>query len=85
MSKTKADYIKELVLIAFKIDEKANLMHEKTEILQRMAKLAKQNLKDTHEFKLLESKVNHPTVTDFGNEISDLQRIVTKLKKFKWD
>lgn len=37
MSKTKQDYITELVLIAFKIELKVNKSEEKTKKIQRMA------------------------------------------------
>lgn len=84
MSKTKQDYLNELVLVAFKMDEKANRQHERTKIIGRMASLAKQGLKDTEEFKRLEMKWKHPVVTDFGNEMDELQHIVKKLKKYKW-
>lgn len=82
---TKEKLINELVSIAFALDEKASKMNEKTKQLQRMAYLAKQGLKDTQEYKNLEIKFQHPTVTDFGNEINEIQKIVPKLKKFKWD
>ena len=85
MSKTKQDYLNDLVLIAFKMDEKANRMHERTKRLQRMAILARQGQKESQEFKQLEQEFKHPTVTDFGNEMNDLQRVVKQLKRYKWD
>jgi hypothetical protein len=85
MSKTKQDYLNELVLIAFRMDEKANRQHERTKKIQRMASLAKQGLKDTEEFKRLEMECRQPTVTDFGNEMNDLQRVVKQLKRYKWE
>ncbi len=84
MSKTKQDYLTNLVLIAFQMDEKANRMHDKTKRLQRMSSLAKQGLKESEEFKRLDMEFKHPVVTDFGNEMNDLQRVVKQLKKYKW-
>ena len=84
MSKTKQDYQDELVLIAFRMDEKANRQHEKTKQIQRMASLARKGLKDSDEFKALERKYKHPVVTDFGDEMNDLQRVVKQLKRYKW-
>ena len=84
MSKTKQDYLKDLVLIAFKMDEKANRQQERTKKMQRMASLAKQGLKDTDEFKSLEREFRQPTVTDFGDEMNDLKRVVKQLKRYKW-
>ena len=34
MSKTKQDYLNDLVLIAFRMDEKANRQHERTKKIQ---------------------------------------------------
>lgn len=85
MGKNKQDYLNELAKIAFKIDDKANRMHERTKRLQRMASLAKQGLKQSEEYKLLELEFSHPTVTDFGNEVSELQRVVKQLRKYKFD
>jgi hypothetical protein len=85
MSKTKQDYLNDLVLIAFRMDEKANRQHERTKKIQRMASLAKQGLKDTEEFKRLDREYRQPTVTDFGNEMNDLQRLVKQLKRYKWE
>lgn len=84
MSKTKDDYLKDLVLIAFKMDEKANKMYERSKRLQVMASLAKQGLKESEEFKKLEREFRSPTVTDFGNEMNDLQRVVKQLKRYKF-
>lgn len=85
MSKTKQDYLNDLVLIAFRMDEKANQQHERTKKVQQMASLARQGLKDSDEFKRLEIEFKHPTVTDFGNEMNDLQRVVKQLKRYNWD
>lgn len=85
MSKTKEDYLKDLVLIAFRMDEKATRQQERTKKIQRMASLAKQGLKETEEFKRLDREFRQPTVTDFGNEMNDLQRVVKQLKRYKWD
>lgn len=84
MSKTKQDYLNDLVLIAFRMDEKANRQHERTKKIQRMAALAKQGLKDSEEFKRLGMEYKQPTVTDFGNEMNELQRVVKQLKRYKW-
>ena len=84
MSKTKQDYLNDLVLIAFRMDEKANRQHERTKKIQRMAALAKQGLKHSEEIKRLDMEYKKPTVTDFGNEMNDLQRVVKQLKRYKW-
>lgn len=85
MSKTKQDYINDLVSIAFRMDEKANQQKERTKRAQRMASLARQGLKDSEEFKRLDTEFRHPTVTNFGNEMNDLQRVVKQLKRYKWE
>ena len=85
MSKKKEDYLKDLVLIAFRMDEKANRQQERTKKIQRMASLARQGLKETEEFKRLDREFSKPTVTDFGNEMNDLQRVVKQLKRYKWE
>lgn len=85
MSKTKKDYLNDLVLIAFRMDEKASRQHERTKKIQKMASLAKQGLKDTDEFKRLDLEYRQPTATDFGNEMNDLQRVVKQLKRYKWE
>jgi len=84
MSKTKLDYIKELVQIAFDIDEKAKKVHEITKEVQIMASLARQGLKDTKEFKSLELKHRQPRVNDFGDDVLRIQRIVKSLKRYSW-
>lgn len=83
MSKTKQDYLNDLVLIAFRMDEKAKRQHERTKKIQKMASLARQGLKDTDEFKRLDMEYRQPNVTDFGNEMNDLQRVVKQLKRYK--
>lgn len=85
MSKTKQDYLNELALIAFRMDEKANLSDERTRKYQRLAFLAKKGLKETEEYKRLEYEIRQPTVTDFGDEMRELQRVVKQLKRYKWD
>lgn len=84
MSKTKEDYLKELVLIAFRLDEKANLQRERGKKMQRMASLAILDLSETEEFKRLDREIRQLTVTDFGNEMNDLQRVVKQLKRYEW-
>jgi hypothetical protein len=67
MSKKKEDYVNDLVSIAFKMDEKANRQHERTERFRKMASLARQGKKDTQEFKQLEMELNHPVAFDFDD------------------
>lgn len=78
MTKTKQDYINTLVTIAFKMDDKATR-------LQRMATLAQQGKKESEEFKALETQLNAPTVTDFGDEMNELQNVVKHLRRYKWE
>ena len=84
MSKTKQDYLHDLVAIAFRMDDKATTMHEKTKMLQTLASLAKGGLKGIPSFRALEHKVNGVTETDFGDEMRDLQKVVKQLRKYKW-
>ena len=72
-----------LVQIALRMDEKCERMDQRTKDLQRMGSLAKQGLKDTDEYRALEFKRSHPTVTDFGDEMQDLRRVVKQLKRYK--
>ena len=83
MGKTKQSYIDELVKIALQIDDKAARQEERTKKLQRMASLAKAGNKDSEEFKALEHEFQHPTVTDYGDEITALRRVVKQLKRYK--
>lgn len=85
MSKTKLDYLHELALIAFKMDEKASKQEEQTKKLQKMASLARAGLKDSPEFKRLEMEFKHPTVTDYGNVMYLLRKIVKQLRRYKID
>lgn len=83
MSKTKQEYLQELALIAFRIDDKAKRQEEKTKRMQRMASLAKDRQKDSKEFKQLELEFRHPTVTDYGDDIFALRRVVKQLRRYK--
>lgn len=84
MRKTKNDRLNDLVAVAYRMDEKANLMRETTKALQKMALLARKGLKESSEYKQLEMKYKHPVVTDFGDEMQDLQRVVKHLKRYKF-
>lgn len=83
MSKTKQDYLHELVLIAFRMDDKAKRQEEKTRRMQRMASLARAGQKDSEEFKMLEAEFRHPTVTDYGDDMFALRRVVNQLMRYK--
>lgn len=83
MSKKKQDYLHELALIAFKMDDKAKKQEEKTKRMQRMASLAMGGKKDSDEFKKLELEFKHPTVTDYSNDMSSLRRVVKQLRRYK--
>lgn len=73
--------IEKLIQIAYRIDEKATRQQERSKRLQRMATLANQGLKDSQEFRLLEEEFKYLTVTDYGDEVRDLQKVVKQLKK----
>ena len=83
MSKTKQDYLHELALIAFAMDEKAAKQEAKTKRLQRMAALARAGQKDSKEFKDLEMEFHHPTVTDYGDDMFALRKVVKQLRRYK--
>jgi len=83
MSKTKQEYLHELALIAFRMDDKAKRQEEKTKRMQRMASLARAGQKDSEEFKKLEAEFKHPTVTDYGNDMFALRRVVKQLRRYK--
>ena len=85
MSKTKLEYLHELALIAYSMDEKAAKQEAKTKRLQRMAALARAGQKDSKEFKQLEMEFNHPTVTDYGDNIFALRKVVKQLRRYKID
>lgn len=85
MSKTKQEYLQELALIAFKMDDKAKRQEEKTKRMQRMASLARAGQKDSKEFKQLEAEFRHPTVTDYGDDMFALRRVVKQLRRYKMD
>ena len=85
MSKTKKDYLNDLVKISFEIDEKTALLEEKTKNLQRMAVLSRQGLKYSDEFKKLEASSKKPIVTDLSNDIKELRNVVKQLKHYKWE
>ena len=85
MSKTKQDYLQELALIAFKMDEKAEKQEARTKKMQRMASLARAGQKDSKEFKQLDMEFRQPTVTDYGNEMFALRKVVKQLRRYKID
>ena len=85
MSKTKLEYLHELALIAYSMDETAAKQEAKTKRLQRMAKLARSGQKDSKEFKQLEMEFNQPTVTDYGNDMFALRKVVKQLRRYKID
>jgi len=85
MRKTKLQYLHELALIAFSMDEKAAKQEAKTKRLQRMAALARAGQKESEEFKKLEMDFNHPTVTDYGEDMFALRKVVKQLRRYKID
>jgi len=83
MSKTKLEYLHELALIAYSINEKAAKQEAETKRLQRMASLARAGQKDSNEFRTLE--FNQPTVIDYGDDMFALRKVVKQLKRYKID
>lgn len=84
MAKTKDDYVKELIANAFKIDDVLQKQQEKSERLAQMARLSKQGLKETSEFKKLEQEFKHPQFSGPSQELHDLRIIVKNLRKYKF-
>jgi hypothetical protein len=83
MSKTKLEYLHELALIAYSIDEKTTKQKDKAKRLQRLNALARAGQKDSKEFRTLEFEFNHPTVIDYGSDMFALRKIVKQLKRYK--
>ena len=71
--KTKQEYLQELALIAFRMDDKAKRQEEKTKRMQRMASLSRAGQKDSKEFKQLEA------------EMFALRSVVKQLRRYKMD
>ena len=84
MAKTKQDYINELVSIAFDYDKKYQLQDERVKDFQKMASLARQDKKESQEFRQLEMK-HIATVIDFSNESNAMRRVIKNLKKYAWN
>lgn len=82
--KTKEDHLKDLVKLAFKIDDVLQIQQERSERLAQMARLAKQGLKETPEFKKLEQEFNQPQFTGPSEELHNLRIIVRRLRKYKF-
>lgn len=82
--KNKEDNLNDLAKIAFKIDDVLQKQQERSERLVQMAKLAKQGLKETPEFKKLEQEFKHPQFTGPSEELHELRIIVKKLRKYKF-
>ena len=79
--KSKEENLNELVNLVFKIDDVLQQQQEKTERLSEMARLAKQGLKDSVEFKRLDSEFRHPKIIDASEYLYKLRIIVKKLRK----
>jgi len=84
MNKTKEDYLIDLAKLCFKIDDVLQKQEERSNRLAQMARLAKQGLKNTEEFKKLEIEFKDPQFTGPSEELYDLRKIVKKLRKFKF-
>jgi len=81
--KTKEDCINELVNLSFKIDDVLQKQQERSDRLAQMARLAKQGLKETAEFKKLELEFKYPQFTGPSEELHELRIIVKHLRKYK--
>ena len=82
--KTKEEHLNDLVKLAFKIDDVLQKQQEHSERLAKMARLTKQGLKETPEFKKLEQEFKHPQFTGPSEELHDLRIVVKKLRKYKF-
>ena len=82
--KTKEDHLNDLVNLAFKIDDVLQKQQERSERLAQMARLSKQGLKETSEFKKLEQEFKQPQFTGASEELHDLRIIVKRLRKYKF-
>lgn len=82
--KTKEDHLNDLAKIAFKIDDVLQKQQERSERLAQMARLSKQGLKDTPEFKKLEHEFRQPQFTGPSEELYELRIIVKRLRKYKF-
>lgn len=80
----KTDYLNKLVSVAFKIDDKYQLMDIRQTKMQHMATLAREGKKDTQEYLQLEAEFKTPTVTCFDDEMLELRRVVKQLRKYKF-
>lgn len=82
--KTKEDHLNDLAKLAFKIDDILQEQKERSERLAQMARLAKQGLKETAEFKKLEREFKHPQFTGLNEELLDLRVVVKRLRKYRF-
>lgn len=82
--KTKEEHLNDLVKLAFKIDDVLQKQQEHSERLAQMARLSKQGLKETPEFKKLEQEFKQPQFTGPSEELHDLRIVVKKLRKYKF-
>lgn len=79
----RTDYLDKLEKVATDIDDKYIKRLERTDKVTKMASLARKGLKESDDFKKLEREVNSIQVNDFGNELQELHKIMTKLRKYK--
>ncbi len=84
MVKSKQDYLNDLVLVAFEMDDMCAEIEARTKRLSKMASLAREGKKDTQEYKDLEWEAQQPTAFDFGDEMADLRKIVKRLRKYSF-
>lgn len=85
MAKTKLDHLNDLHAVCVKMDTKFSITDARVNALQKLAKLAKEGKKGTSEYVECERIYNFykTTVTDFGDEVQELRKIVKYLSKYK--
>ena len=82
-NKTKKDHLKELVLIAFKIDDKYNKLKERSANVSWLAELSQQGLQNSDEYRNLTTKVK--LNVSFQDELNELHKVVNRLKKIQME
>jgi len=75
----KQDVIQKLITHCKELSKLNDLQKQHTQGLQDMAKMVREGLKETPEFKTLEQRYSQPTVICFGDVVNDIVRTVKYL------